>query len=137
MHQHPPGSCNRIPRGLSVWGPSCRTHSGEAVGHPDGSVRGHSPSATLGLRARGSPHRIPSPRSGSHGLLKRKAAEVSLSRLGGHSTAARPLQWGGGLHSGPLDSEPPEGPIVPPGGSGASPAGIQHACARPITGPAV
>ena len=86
---------NRIPRRLSVWGPSCQTHSRKAIGHPDGSVHEHLPLPTLGPQARDSPCCFPSPLLGNHRLLKRKTTEVSLSRPGGHSTTAHPLRGGG------------------------------------------
>ena len=89
-HQHPPWSCDRIPRRPTVWGHSCQTHSRKAVGHRDGSFQEHSPSATLGSQAWDSPCYISSPRSGNHRLLKRKTMEVSLSYLGGHSTPLTP-----------------------------------------------
>ena len=46
--------------------------------------------------------------------------DVSLSRLGGTPPPLTPYGEGG-LHLEPLDSEPPEKPIAPPGGNGSFP----------------
>ena len=106
----PPVATTGFPEALCL-GPSCQ----RAIRHSDDSVREHLPSTTLGPQAWDSPSHVPSPWSGNQRLLKRKTTEISLSHPGGHSTTAHPLQGGGGLLLKPLDSEPPEKPIAPPG----------------------
>ena len=83
MRQHPPEGATGFPEARCLE-PSCQ----KAVGHPDGGVREHLPSTTLGLQAWDSPSCVPSPQLGKQRLLDRKTMEISLSHPGGHSTTA-------------------------------------------------